>query len=90
MHAKGFRGNMSDTTAGESGGVAPAGGAGGPGVGPGMTRLVDALGVAKRGDLGLAFGVIFILVVLILPMPCLLYTSPSPRDRQKSRMPSSA
>ena len=25
-----------------------------------------------------------------LPMLCLLYTSPSPRDRQKSRMPSSA
>ena len=25
-----------------------------------------------------------------LPSPCLLYTSPSPRDRQKSRMPSSA
>ena len=25
-----------------------------------------------------------------LPGPCLLYTSPSPRDRQKSRMPSSA
>ena len=24
------------------------------------------------------------------PYPCLLYTSPSPRDRQKSRMPSSA
>ena len=24
------------------------------------------------------------------PVPCLLYTSPSPRDRQKSRMPSSA
>ena len=24
------------------------------------------------------------------PDPCLLYTSPSPRDRQKSRMPSSA
>ena len=24
------------------------------------------------------------------PMDCLLYTSPSPRDRQKSRMPSSA
>ena len=23
-------------------------------------------------------------------LPCLLYTSPSPRDRQKSRMPSSA
>ena len=25
-----------------------------------------------------------------LPLSCLLYTSPSPRDRQKSRMPSSA
>ena len=25
-----------------------------------------------------------------LPIFCLLYTSPSPRDRQKSRMPSSA
>ena len=24
------------------------------------------------------------------PISCLLYTSPSPRDRQKSRMPSSA
>ena len=30
-----------------------------------------------RGDLGPVYG-------------CLLYTSPSPRDRQKSRMPSSA
>ena len=27
---------------------------------------------------------------VILPNTCLLYTSPSPRDRQKSRMPSSA
>ena len=27
---------------------------------------------------------------LVLAYPCLLYTSPSPRDRQKSRMPSSA
>ena len=26
----------------------------------------------------------------ILPQFCLLYTSPSPRDRQRSRMPSSA
>ena len=25
-----------------------------------------------------------------MALPCLLYTSPSPRDRQKSRMPSSA
>ena len=28
--------------------------------------------------------------VFIRTSPCLLYTSPSPRDRQKSRMPSSA
>ena len=27
---------------------------------------------------------------LLEPSRCLLYTSPSPRDRQKSRMPSSA
>ena len=27
---------------------------------------------------------------VILDITCLLYTSPSPRDRQKSRMPSSA
>ena len=27
---------------------------------------------------------------LLLSLRCLLYTSPSPRDRQKSRMPSSA
>ena len=27
---------------------------------------------------------------LIVPLPCLLYTSPSPRDRTRSRMPSSA
>ena len=27
---------------------------------------------------------------LILPNTCLLYTSPSPRDRTRSRMPSSA
>ena len=29
-------------------------------------------------------------VYLLLAQACLLYTSPSPRDRQKSRMPSSA
>ena len=29
-------------------------------------------------------------VTIIRPILCLLYTSPSPRDRQKSRMPSSA
>ena len=36
---------------------------------------------------------IFLMVFLVAIFPaniCLLYTSPSPRDRQKSRMPSSA
>ena len=28
--------------------------------------------------------------IRVIDMNCLLYTSPSPRDRQKSRMPSSA
>ena len=27
---------------------------------------------------------------VVVPTACLLYTSPSPRDRQRSRMPSSA
>ena len=41
-------------------------------------------------------GKLFLVPVVLLaltPLPligCLLYTSPSPRDRQKSRMPSSA
>ena len=36
---------------------------------------------------GITLGVIIVMAVLNF---CLLYTSPSPRDRQKSRMPSSA
>ena len=28
--------------------------------------------------------------LLLQPEPCLLYTSPSPRDKRQSRMPSSA
>ena len=36
-----------------------------------------------------AVAVLFLFVVMMLNV-CLLYTSPSPRDRQKSRMPSSA
>ena len=37
------------------------------------------------------FGFLTILfLMVVMSMVCLLYTSPSPRDRQKSRMPSSA
>ena len=39
-----------------------------------LGRVFDGLGRAKDG----------------LPEPCLLYTSPSPRDQRGSRMPSSA
>ena len=33
---------------------------------------------------------VFVASTAVLIGDCLLYTSPSPRDRQKSRMPSSA
>ena len=35
-------------------------------------------------------GGLFLLSGLLGTIPCLLYTSPSPRDRTRSRMPSSA
>eukprot|EP01017_Pseudomicrothorax_dubius_P031965 TRINITY_DN4135_c0_g1_i3.p1 TRINITY_DN4135_c0_g1~~TRINITY_DN4135_c0_g1_i3.p1 ORF type:complete len:447 (-),score=95.84 TRINITY_DN4135_c0_g1_i3:63-1403(-) len=42
--------------------------------------------------LGIALTIlaIFLFLVIVVYKSCLLYTSPSPRDRQKSRMPSSA
>ena len=46
---------------------------------PVMDGIALALNVARDHD-----------HLPILLMTCLLYTSPSPRDRQKSRMPSSA
>ena len=33
---------------------------------------------------------IALMIVAVLVLTCLLYTSPSPRDRTRSRMPSSA
>ena len=42
-----------------------------------------------RVDLILA-GMAVAPMLLVLPIFCLLYTSPSPRDRTRSRMPSSA
>ena len=38
----------------------------------------------------IAFCVVLLATCLLGAWACLLYTSPSPRDRQKSRMPSSA
>ena len=45
-----------------------------------------ALSVLTKGPVGIVLPGTFLLVFIA----CLLYTSPSPRDRQKSRMPSSA
>ena len=45
--------------------------------------------IKKQTGLGLGAGQ-YIENVLTKALGCLLYTSPSPRDRQKSRMPSSA
>ena len=48
--------------------------------------ILSLLGLPFAGWLGLVTGI-------VLPMllgNCLLYTSPSPRDRTRSRMPSSA
>ena len=53
-----------------------------------------ALAGAVAAALGAPFSVQVVASVVVagalLGMVCLLYTSPSPRDRQKSRMPSSA
>ena len=50
-------------------------------VGSGKSTLLNILAGAEKESSG---------TVLYEDDTCLLYTSPSPRDRQKSRMPSSA
>ena len=58
------------------------------------SELLPTLNIPKEGDIiqfGCGVGVtIEKLCELYGSKSCLLYTSPSPRDRQKSRMPSSA
>ena len=44
----------------------------------------------EKNVIGINFYGFFGSVFTLLDRPCLLYTSPSPRDRQRSRMPSSA
>ena len=49
------------------------------------------IGKSRTGPAHIPFGTLFVEAVkLEQDIVCLLYTSPSPRDRQKSRMPSSA
>ena len=62
-----------------------------------LFRVLDEMGVARlaletitgRVD---AMPIVFARVNdrIVSPIDCLLYTSPSPRDRTRSRMPSSA
>ena len=49
----------------------------------------ELIGFASRQSVILEFAPTFVSVIMAGKV-CLLYTSPSPRDRQKSRMPSSA
>ena len=56
-----------------------------------MGYLILAIVVHVLGDAGDALATVGTFLVLFDEFYiCLLYTSPSPRDRQKSRMPSSA
>ena len=59
------------------------------------TGTEPLLGVSIMFILGATFGCLNGILISKIKIPpfittCLLYTSPSPRDRQKSRMPSSA
>ena len=64
-------------------------------VGSGISGLGAALALSEKHEVSLFeknsyFGGHSNTVKIELKEDCLLYTSPSPRDRQKSRMPSSA
>ena len=60
-------------------------------ISPSYEHLEKAYDDAKYGNFSKAPFIDIILPSVLDPdMACLLYTSPSPRDRQKSRMPSSA
>ena len=52
--------------------------------------LKDLNFTLKKGELLTVLGPSGCGKTTLLNIACLLYTSPSPRDRQKSRMPSSA
>ena len=52
-----------------------------------QTGLVDAVAVPPLVAIALQW---HNHVTHVMDLPCLLYTSPSPRDRTRSRMPSSA
>ena len=54
-----------------------------------MSSIYEYLG-AEESELPLLWLAAPITGLIVQPIICLLYTSPSPRDRTRSRMPSSA
>eukprot|EP00828_Plagiopyla_frontata_P048347 TRINITY_DN9233_c0_g1_i2.p1 TRINITY_DN9233_c0_g1~~TRINITY_DN9233_c0_g1_i2.p1 ORF type:complete len:159 (+),score=15.62 TRINITY_DN9233_c0_g1_i2:507-983(+) len=61
----------------------------------GIATLPEYLGIRFDDHTRMITSVVFLAAYAVILLPivlytCLLYTSPSPRDRQKSRMPSSA
>ena len=56
---------------------------------PTLKQLQYLVALKEQGHFGKAADACFV-TQSTLSAGCLLYTSPSPRDRQKSRMPSSA
>ena len=60
---------------------------------PTIEKIAKSSLSRKLDELIARYGVAGVFIAAVSPIPyklCLLYTSPSPRDRQKSRMPSSA
>ena len=57
-----------------------------------LSTDIDEWEEIKKGNIGvsLIFISLIVMVGLLVYKVCLLYTSPSPRDRTRSRMPSSA
>ena len=57
-----------------------------------LMAIAEGAGMSAKmiGIFFVAFTVFIYALIGYLSRTCLLYTSPSPRDRQKSRMPSSA
>ena len=55
-----------------------------------LTTGEDVIAKVGENDQGVSLNKAFVELPPNTPNTCLLYTSPSPRDRQKSRMPSSA